>query len=231
MRAIIGIAWLCGNGALGHVAAAEPESDPNPEAGAQPRLISPVAARIDDPAFSHQGSFGISPRFGAGLRAIATYDEKVYCGASDGTVSTGNAPVCLGRAPLAVGLELSYGVTRHLDVLAELQLGLEQDFASTSSTHDGPHPAWIAPGARFWFSEAATSSLFATAQVLVDVSGYKDMSGGSRGADLGVRSLQGYWWDLTRSFGLYIYASETATFARWIDLQLDVGIGLQARYP
>lgn len=225
---ITGIA-LCATQGL--TAVAEPPSEPNPEPGAQPKLITPVTTKLDDPAFSHQGKIGISPRFGAGLRAIATYDEKIYCGSSDRSVTSGNAPVCLGRAPFAVGLELSYGLTRRVDLLAEVSISLEQDFASTPSTHDGPHPGWVAPGARFWFSEAASSSLFATAQLVIDYSGYKDTAGAARGADLGVRSLQGYWWDLTRSFGLYVYASETAQFARWIDLELDVGIGLQARYP
>jgi hypothetical protein len=222
-----GFAWIVFTiAALAARSSAEPTPDnPGPEPGATPKLITPVTAV--EGGFSHEGKIGFSARLGLGLRAIATYDEKVYCGSTDSTVTTGNAPVCLGRSPLALGFEVSYGVTRRVDILAELQLGLEQDFASSPSTNDGPHPVWLSPGARFWFSEAAKSSLFVTAQAVLDVSGYKGVSG----TDVGVRSLQGYWYDISRSFGLYLYASETATVARWIDLGLDIGIGFQGRYP
>ena len=222
-----GFAWIVFTiAALAARSFAEPTPDsPAPEPGATPRLITPITA--GEAGFSHEGKVGISARLGVGLRAIATYDEKAYCGSVDSTVTSGNAPVCLGRAPLAFGLEVSYGLTRRVDLLAELELGLEQDFASTPSTNDGPHLVWLSPGARFWFSEAAKTSLFVTAQALLDVSGYKGVSG----ADVGVRSLQGYWYDISKSFGLYIYVSENATFARWIDLELDVGIGFQGRYP
>jgi hypothetical protein len=204
-------------------------AEPTPDAPAPPeaKLIAPVDSKPVSGGFSHEGKIGFSARIGVGLRAVATYDPKVYCGTTDTMESSGNARVCVGRAPLALGLELSYGLTRHVDLLAEMQFGLEQDFASTSTASDGPHLVVLAPGARFWFNETARSSLFATAQAVLDFSGYKTVSG----ADVGVRSLQGYWFDPSKSYGFYFYVSETASFARWIDLELDVGVGFQGRYP
>ena len=43
--------------------------------------------------------------------------------------------------------------------------------------------------------------------------------------------LEGLWIDLHRTYGFYIYAGETATFSRWLEAQLEGGIGFQARYP
>src|SRR4051812_4855075 len=101
---------------FGHLAAADPgPADPaDPAPGAEPKLIpgktAPVAPAVpEDPAqYSHKKQFGLSLRMGLGMRAIATYDETVFCGATDSTVSSGNAPVCSGRAPFELGFEISY---------------------------------------------------------------------------------------------------------------------------
>lgn len=192
------------------------------------------AARADDaalPATFHKGQVGVSARIGVGLRGIATYDPSVYCGVTDSNAKYGNAPVCTGRSPFALGLEASYGVTPKIELLAELQLGLERDFGTTSGANDGPHQLVLAPGARFFFSETGRTRLFVTAQLALDFTDYHDASGKGRGLDYGARSLQGLWVDLHRTYGFYVYAGETATFSRWLDAQLEAGVGFQARYP
>jgi hypothetical protein len=198
--------------------------------GAEPKLIAPSAKAAPE-VLSHEGTFGLSARIALGLRAIATYDEANYCGSSDSSVTTGNAPVCVSRAPFSLDFELAYGLAKKADVLLELRLGIEQDFGSTAAQNNGPHAVFVSPGVRFWFNEANASSLFATAQAVFDFTGYQDAAGKGRGADLGVRNLNGYWLDLTKSYGVYAFAGETATFARWIRLELEAGIGFQGRYP
>jgi len=192
------------------------------------------ARAIADPdtePFSHKGQFGLSVRTALGLRAIATYDEAVYCGATDASVTTGNAPVCLARSPMSLNLEASYGATARIDVLVELRIGLETDFGATPGSSNGPRMLFLSPGARFFFNEATRSSLFATAQAVFDFSGYKDASGSRRATDLGFRNLLGYWLDLHKAYGMYVFAGDTATFSRWIRLELELGIGFQGRYP
>ncbi len=190
-----------------------------------------AADPADSEMFSHQGQLGLSVRTALGLRAIVPYHESDYCGASDASVTTGNAAVCTARSPMSLGFEGSYGVTHSIDLLLEMRVGLETDFGPTSAGGSGPRALFLSPGARFFFNEAHRSSLFATAQAVFDFSGYKDATGAGRGTDIGFRNLLGYWFDLHKAYGLYVFAGDTATFSRWIRLELEAGIGFQGRYP
>src|SRR5262245_9090811 len=120
-------------------------------------------ARADDagapPATFHKGQLGLSARFGLGVRGLATYNSD-YCGELHPTAKNGNAPVCSGRSPLAFELEAAYGVAQHVELLVELRLGIEKDFSSVDGASDGPRPLFLAPGARFFFSEAQHLKLF-----------------------------------------------------------------------
>ena len=204
------------------------------EPGAEPKLITPTGkppppSEVIDRSFSHQGQFELSLRFAVGLRTIAPYSDTVYCGASDKTTSTGNAPVCTGRSPFSVDLELGFGVARHIDAFVELRLGLEHDFGADASSQ-GPRMLHVSPGARVFFSEAFHSKLFSTGQLVFDFADYPDGSGKGRGADFGLRNLNGLWFDLHHNYGLYAFAGETATFVRWLRFELEAGIGIQGRY-
>jgi hypothetical protein len=131
-----------------------------------------------------------------------------------------------------LGVELAYGVHKRIDVLFELDLGLESDFSPTAvSSKDGPHPVKMSLGARRFFSEGEHSKLFATGQVVLDLSGYDDAAGSGRGNDFGLRNLNGFWYDIQREYGAYVYFGETATFARWFDFEVELGVGIQGRYP
>ena len=182
------------------------------------------------PVTFHKGQIGVSARIALGERAIATYDNKYYCGTSDATAMFGNAPVCTGRIPFSLGLEASYGVSRTAELVLEMRLGLERDFGPTANT-DGPRPFFLAPGARFFFSEAARTKLFVQPEVVFDFTGYKDGAGTSRGMDFGVRGLEGVWVDLHRTYGMYLFVGETLEMARWVDAGFEVGAGFQGRYP
>jgi hypothetical protein len=194
-------------------------------------VAAPAFADDTEPSGTfHQGQLGISARFGIGERAIATYDSKYYCGTVDTTAKYGFAPVCTGRTPFAIGLEASYGVGRHIELLVELRLGIERDFGGKPGD-EGPRPLFVAPGARFFFSEAKRTKLFVQPEVVFDYTGYKDATGMSRGNDYGVRGLQGLWVDLHHTAGMYLYVGETLEMARWLDASFEIGVGFQARYP
>jgi hypothetical protein len=199
--------------------------------GAEPRLIpkqSPAAAAANRD-LSHQGQLAISIRLPLGLRALAPYDDG-YCGQTDPGGSNGFAAVCTGRAPFSIDFEVGYGLARRIDVFLELRLGIEQDFGRTPADQDGARVFHVSPGARFFFSDAGRSKLFTTAQLVIDGSGYKDLAGQGRGADVGLRNLSGIWFDLDRAYGIYAFVGETATFARWLRFELEAGIGVQGRY-
>lgn len=172
----------------------------------------------------HKGQFGASARFGLGVRGIATYDSDVYCGTTDPEAKFGFAPVCTGRMPLALDLEASYGVAQSIELVLELRIGLESDFG-TSPNESGPRPFHIAPGARFFFSEAKRTKLFVQPELLLDFAGYE------RGNDFGARGIEGVWIDLHRAYGVYFYVAETLGFSRWLSASFEAGIGFQGRYP
>jgi len=192
-------------------------------------LLLPTAARADDTSTGHKGQGGISVRLGDGVRGIATYNSD-YCGTLDASAKNGNAPVCSGRSPFVMDLEAAYGVAKSIDVTLELEFALEHDFG-VSAGIQGPRPYHLAPGARFYFSEEKHSKLFVQPELVFDFTGYQKPGGESRGTDVGVRGIEGYWYDVHRNFGVYAWVGETATFSRWLYFGLELGLGVQGRYP
>ena len=190
--------------------------------------LTGVSAAGDDaaPVTFHKGQFGASARLSLGARGIATYDNDVYCGKTDPEGEFGFASVCTGATPLALDLEGSYGVKPTIELVLEMRLGIEGDFGDAPGM-DGPHPFWLSPGARFFFSEAARSKLFVQPEVVFDFAGYDSRPGN----DFGVRGIEGFWIDLHRSYGFYFYIAETLTFSRWLSATFEGGIGFQGRYP
>lgn len=175
--------------------------------------------------------FELTVRTAIGMRAIVSYEKTDYCGATDNSTSTGNAPVCSGRAPFSFDIELGYGIARRVEIFGELRLGLETDFHQTpQDTDPGPRMLHFSPGARFFFSDSKSSKLFTTAQLVFDFAGYKDAAGDDRGNDFGVRNMTGLWFDLEKAYGFYFYLGETATFSRWMRFELELGVGFQGRY-
>jgi len=204
---------------------------PAKEGSAPAVAPTPPPPPVESDTTSHKGMFEVSLRTAIGMRAIVSYDKNDYCGASDSSTSTGNAPVCSGRAPFAFDIELGFGVARRIDLFAELRLGLETDFHRTAQSSDvGPRMLHLSPGARFFFSDAKSSKLFTTAQLVFDFAGYKDGAGNDRGKDFGVRNMNGLWFDLEKAYGFYVYLGETATFSRWMRFELELGLGFQGRY-
>ena len=188
---------------------------------------SPALADDSIPA-THKGQFGLSARLEVGVRGIATYNSD-YCGVSDSTAKSGNAPVCTGRSPFALDLEPSYAVARAVELTLNFHIGLEKDFGPTPIT-EGPRVFRLEPGARFYFSEAGHSKLFVQPSLVLDFTNYLKQTGQAYGTDFGVRAMEGYMLDLHRSFSAYAFVGETAELSRWLYAELEFGIGVQGRY-
>ena len=139
--------------------------------------------------------------------------------------------MCTSRAPFSLDFEVGYGLANWLDAVVETRVGIEPDFASTSlDNSDGPRMFHLSPGLRFFFADAGRTKVFSTAQLVLDFAGYEDTSGNDRGFDLGVRNLNGLWFDIERAYGFYVYAGETLTFGRWLRAELELGAGVSARF-
>ncbi|HSN24791.1 MAG TPA: hypothetical protein VLT45_00855 [Kofleriaceae bacterium] len=228
MRGILIVCALAAPAFADNVAPAKDDdaSTPAPATNAPPPKPDGNAL----PAAYHKGQFGLSARLSMGAEAVATYDSKYYCGTVDATAANGNAPVCAGRSPFSLDLEAGYGVAKSIELTLEMRLGLEKEFGASPNL-DGPRRFWIAPGARFFFSEAARTRLFVQPEVVFDFTGFKDAAGNSRGNDFGFRGLQGIWLDVHKTYGMYAFVGETLEFVRWIDAGFEAGVGFQGRYP
>lgn len=194
---------------------------------AHPALADDAGA---PPVTFHAGQVGFSARFGIGYQGLAPRNDEVYCGETDPTARHGYAPICTGRAPLAIDLEASYGVARHVELVFAMRFGLEQNAGSTPQLNDGSRPLQIAPGARFFFSEAAHTKLFFQPMAVFDVAN-QPTTIGTRGTEYAVRGLEGYWIDLHRAYGFYFYVGETLAVSPWLQGEIEAGFGLQGRYP
>ncbi len=201
-------------------------------APAEPQPPSPPPALIGPRDLSHQGQFGLSLRTAATFRWLTPYDSADYCGERSADTASGNSPVCLGRAPWSLDFEFSYGASSKADAILELRLGVERDFAAVGNAGGaGPRIFHLAPGVRYYYSEGKTSKLFTTAQLVLDLSGYKDAAGKDRGVDFGIRSINGLWFDLRRNLSAYVFVGGTLTAVRWLRVDVEGGLGVQFRYP
>jgi len=197
-------------------------------------LVAGGAARAQDPAgeatadseaeFSHRHQFGLHVQGGAGYRGVFPYNEE-YCGElkDDGT----NKSNCLGRNPYALDVGLSYGVTRRLELIAEVRLGLERDIGEASADDEGPHTFAVSPGIKGYFAAIGPTMLFATLQLPVDFTSYGQIDK----TDFGVRNINGVQYDFNDNFGFFVFAGEQLTFIRWLMFEVEAGVGLQLRVP
>jgi hypothetical protein len=188
-------------------------------------VLSTTTVFADDATTFHKGKFGLSGRLSLGVRGIIPYDDGVFCGDMSSEGTNGYASACTGRTPMALDLELSYGVKPTIELVLELRIGLETDIPTTPGADDAARPFHIAPGARFFFSDTAKMKLFVQPELVLDFANY------ATGNDFGVRGIEGLWIDLHRSYGVYVFVAETLGFSRWLSAAFEGGVGFQGRYP
>jgi hypothetical protein len=115
--------------------------------------------------------------------------------------------------------------------MLEMRFGLERYFGSTSSSGAGPRLRHYSPGVRFFFNDKGLMKFFATAQVALDSTGYEDETGESRGVDFALRNANGIFLDFHEAYGAYVFFGEELEFKRWLEAGLEIGFGIQGRYP
>lgn len=184
-----------------------------------PARAAEVGARafpeLTSPSLSHERQFGVGILLGSGYRVLFPYQENVYCGQP-------GKRVCNGRLPAYLDLQGSFGFHANWDVLVDLRLGLEADFART-------HDFAIAPGVRYWVDPPARLKFFTTLQLVFDTT--EQHSRVLSGWDLAFHNSNGLMFEVMRDLGLYGQVSDTVGFVRWLRFEIDVGAGVQARFP
>ncbi len=188
-------------------------------------VVSPgFAEELDGTSYkaSNKGQFGVHARVGTGYRGIFRYNDE-FCG------QTGE-DLCLGRSPFALDFGLSYRVLQRLDLLMEMRVGLESDFGRTES-EDGNRIRAYAPGVKVYFSDAGTLKFFSTLQLVIDTTNYPQVGQAVAGTDYGFKTVSGLQIDPHQTIGVFFFFSAEAGFKRWLRLQMEGGLGIQARFP
>jgi len=180
------------------------------------------------PDQGHRHQLGLGLQTGIGMRGIKPYESE-YCGAR--SPDSGDAAACVGRAPMALDVLLTWGAGASIELLTEIRVGIERDFGPTDGAGGGPRLFHLAPGARFYFAASERASFFSTAQLAIDFTGYRDAFGEARVTDVALRNVNGLMIDVHRAYGFYVHVGETLGFRRWLWGELELGIGVQGRYP
>jgi hypothetical protein len=182
---------------------------------------SPAAARATDfpplvpPSLSHRSQFGLALLPGSGFRVLVPYDENVYCGKP-------GERVCAGRLPFFLDVQPSFGIGPHWDVLVDLRFGLEADFAHT-------HQFAIVPGFRYWVDSETRFKFFATLQLAYDTT--EQHNHALTGYDLAFHNSNGLMFEVMPDLGFYAQLGDTVGLVRWLRFEIDLGVGVQARFP
>ncbi len=180
---------------------------------------APSASVVD----SHEGQFGIYAQVGIGYRALFRYQSNQFCG------QAGQA-VCTGTEPPFMEIGLDYAVSRQVELLAEVRFGLSDDFKPSTSTGSAPKELGFNPGVKIYLDETGTTKLFTTFQIAIDRTNYA-VDNVAAPTDIGLRNVNGFQFDVHRTFGIYLHLGETLSFVRWASVALDGGIGMQVRFP
>lgn len=199
---------------------------------APPEIPSETGAQeIGSMRAGHHRQIGLSAQIVSGSRFIKTWDPDDYCGDRSSEISTGNAAYCFSRVPVTLDLTATYGVRPHIELMFEMRFGLERDFGATANSGNGPRLRHYSPGVRFYFNDKGLLKFFSTAQIALDATGYKDASNESRGVDFALRNANGIFLDFHDAYGAYVFFGEELEFKRWLEAGLELGVGIQGRYP
>jgi hypothetical protein len=168
----------------------------------------------------HSGQTGLALMPGTGYRVIVPYGEHIWCGDASGNH---DKRVCTSRSPAFLDLQLSIAPSRRIDVIFDIRFGLTSDPATA-----GSHQFGLMPGLRFWLDQDVNLKFYTTVQLAYDQTDY---GGTVSSSDFGFRNANGLMYDATRHVGVFVQLGETVGFVRWFHMDVDLGLGVQIRFP
>jgi hypothetical protein len=176
------------------------------------------AARAPVP-LDHRHQTGLALMPGLGYRVVVPYRDNLPCGDSSNDASK---RVCTSAVPFFLDLQLSFGVSRRIDVVADLRFGIAEDPASKTNQFA------LAPGIRVWLDQDVQLKFYTTVQLLYDRTDYHGVVASN---DFGIRNSNGLMYDVIRNVGFFFQFGESFGFRRWFRIELDAGLGVQVRFP
>ena len=87
----------------------------------------------------------------------------------------------------------------------------------------------FAPGLRYWVDPPSRLKFFATLQLAYDATEQHNRA--LTGYDLAFHNSNGLMFEVMRNLGFYAQLGDTIGFVRWLRFEVDLGAGVQARFP
>ena len=198
-----------------------PPAPPPPLIGVAPAATRPPTVVRERPSrldHQHQTALAVMP--GVGYKVIVPYKTGTVCG--DSSQDDGKF-VCTDTVPLFLDIQLAFGASETIDLIFDLRLGLVRDDVTRSRQFG------LAPGLRFWLDPELSFKFYTTLQGVFDST--EQNNNGVSNTDFGLRNANGFMYDPMRNVGFYIQVGETFGFKRWFRIEIDVGLGVQVRFP
>jgi hypothetical protein len=200
--------------------AAPPAAPGQVVVGTTDRVGPPPARDERPPRLDHEHQTGLAVMPGIGYKVIVPYEENIVCGDSSGDDSK---RVCTNGVPLFLDLQLAFGISTRIDLIADIRLGLAKDRVTQSRQFA------LMPGIRIWLDPDLPFKFYTTLQAMYDSTNQRHPRVSD--ADFGIRNSNGFMYDPIRNVGFYFQFGDTIGFKRWFRIELDVGLGVQVRFP
>ena len=194
--------------------------------------LAPSARAADKDGFGHRNQFGLRAGLVAGYNMIFRYDQSPLCGTYDANKPPKDQQKFCGHgAPLALDFAASFAPLDFVEPYVFVRLGL----AGETQTDTAPLKV-VGAGARIYtmsdsafkiYIEPALAYEFEGSAGKVSRPGYNPQYKG----DLLIHLAAGPQLDLAQYLGLFANAGLTTGIFRAIHTQLELQLGVQARFP
>ena len=210
----------------------------NGEAVVEPRPPRPETEEVAlppsalPPKLDHGHQFGVELGLGLGYRLIKPYGD-IWCGERTNDPDNPNEPFCSSMSPLFLDMGLSFGATASVEVVVHTRMGLMKDPISDR------RPISLFAGVRLWVDSEGAFKWALGLEGMVDFTkqdGTKQQRPGygipkQDELDAGGRFYGQIQYDFLQYVGIYAQFSGLVGALRWLRVELEGIVGVQARLP
>jgi hypothetical protein len=193
-------------------------------------LVPGVALALPgEPSFGHGLQFGLRAGLVGGYNMIFRYDQSPYCTSYDKSKAQDQQKFCGHTAPLALDVALSFAPLDFIEPYVFGRFGLKGE----SQTNTKPLSV-LGAGVRLYTMSDSPIKIFidpALAYEFEGGAGDPQYAQFSYKKDLLFHLAAGPQIDLAKSFGIFADAGLTTGVLRSLHSELELQVGVQARFP
>ncbi len=193
-----------------------------PAEASTPKEMTPPIMKKN---LSHRLQVSVDFAVGLGAAFLVTYEDTTWCGQGD--PGPDNDSFCTGMAPVYLDFGLGFSVLDSLEIVTDFRLGVTRDMV-------GNRPLMLMPGLRLWIDPKLPFKIGIAFQMVIDFTKLEQSTNlppKGQKLDLGARFYTQFQFDFLRYIGLFGRIGLVGTFQKWIGLNLEAQIGVQARFP